>query len=105
MESAAEVRFFCLVKRAGDLPLPRGQRTFTVGNGEKVRVDFYFEAANLAVEIDSYERHGSTQTHHDRTSERATKLRGCGVRLVPFTPNEVKRTPERVVQALRRELR
>lgn len=104
MESAAEVRFFCLVRRAGDLPLPRGQRWLRVAAGERVRVDFYFEAAKLAVEIDSYERHASTQAHHDRTSERATKLRACGVRLVPFTPNEMRRSPERVMHALRREL-
>jgi hypothetical protein len=104
MESAAEVRFFCLVKQAGDLPLPRGQQWFSVADGERVRVDFYFEAANLAVEVDSYERHASTPADHDRTSDRATKLRGLGVRLVPFTPNELKKSPDRVLHALRREL-
>jgi hypothetical protein len=104
MDSAAEVRFFCLVKRAGDLPLPRGQRWFTVDGGERVRVDFHFESANLAVEIDSYERHASTAANHERTSARATKLRGCGVRVVAFTPNELRKSPERVLHALRREL-
>lgn len=104
MESAAEARFFCLVKQAGDLQLPRGQRWFTLPGGERVRVDFYFEAAQLAVEIDSYESHARTNNHYDRTSERATKLRACGVRLVPFTPNEVKKSPERVIHALKRSL-
>ncbi|MGP3926512.1 endonuclease domain-containing protein [Streptomyces sp. 8N616] len=84
---------------------PESQVSFTLPDGRTVRVDFYFPAEGLIVEIEGFTWHGTKQAH-EADAVRFNALLGCqGVRrLLRFTRNQVLFQPQTVVRTIQRAL-
>lgn len=83
LESALEVRFWRLLKRA-QLPLPNPAYEFRDDFGQPFHVDFAYPAHHLAIECDGYATHGTREAfENDRL--RAARLVALGWRVMPVT--------------------
>jgi hypothetical protein len=95
--SGLERRFLELVRRAG-LPLP-SMNLFVEG----FELDAYWPAERFAVELDTYDYHGSSTAYEaDRLRQEDLKL--AGIEMIRLTGIRMKREPTAVVRRLRRLL-
>jgi very-short-patch-repair endonuclease len=95
--SGLERRFRDLVRRSG-LPMPAAN-VFIEG----YELDAYWPAERFAVELDTYEYHGSPRAFEaDRVRQENLKL--AGVEIVRITGTRLEREPATVVRHLRRLL-
>lgn len=95
--SGLERRFLDLVKRAG-LPGPT-MNLFIEG----CELDAYWPAERFAVELDTYDYHGSPQAFEaDRIRQETLKL--AGIEIVRITGTRLDREPMTVMRRLRRLL-
>ncbi len=95
--SGLERRFLALVQRAG---LPRPSMNLFV---EGFELDAYWPAERFAVELDTYDYHGSpTAFEADRFRQEDLKL--AGIEMIRLTGIRMEREPTAVVQRLRRLL-
>jgi hypothetical protein len=98
-----ERRFLELVDRAG-FPRPETQHEFRTANGRFVaRVDFYFRAQRLVVEVSGQLGHASP-TERTRDAQRRNELQDLGVRVYEFTWDDVTERAAYVISQLRRLL-
>ena len=95
--SGLERRFLALVQRAG---LPRPSMNLFV---EGFELDAYWPAERFAVELDTYDYHGSpTAFEADRFRQENLKL--AGIEMIRLTGIRMEREPTAVVRRLRRLL-
>ncbi len=99
--SALEVRFIQLLRKYG---LPRPARQVSLGSGpNRQRVDFYWEAARIVVEVDGRSGHAREKTWR-LDVRRRTSLQAGGTRVLVFTYREICFEEADVVATLRRAL-
>jgi putative AbiEi antitoxin of type IV toxin-antitoxin system/uncharacterized protein DUF559 len=89
--SDVERRFLALVDAAG-LPLPA--TNYIVGAHE---LDAYWSAAGLAVELDTFETHG-TRASFESDRERDAELAAVGITVVRVTERRLDEEPEGVIR-------
>lgn len=95
--SGLERRFLDLVRRAG---LPQPRTNFFI---EGYELDAYWPDERFAVELDTYDYHGSPRAFEaDRIRQENLKL--AGIELVRITGNRLDREPATVMRRLRRLL-
>lgn len=84
---------------------PLSQVPFTAPNGRRIRVDFFFPAAGLVVEIEGYGFHGGRAAHRADV-ERFNDLGRCPEvrRMLRFTAADVFERPQRMVHTIRAAL-
>lgn len=92
--SGLEARFLALLAGAG-VELPEGQ----VDLGDEIwvgRVDFFWRAARLVVEIDS-DRYHTSALDRESDARRDTALRAAGFRVLRITEHRLREQPAEVV--------
>jgi very-short-patch-repair endonuclease len=94
IRSLAERRLLALVKAAA---LPRPAMNTWVG---EIEVDAYWERERFAVEIDSYEHHG-TRAAFERDPLRHENLKLIGIDSIRFTARRIEREPRQVAARLK----
>jgi very-short-patch-repair endonuclease len=95
--SGLERRFLALVRRAG-LPQP-SMNVYVEGH----ELDAYWPTERFAVELDTYDHHGSpTAFEVDRVRQESLKL--AGIEMIRLTGIRMDREPAAVTQRLRRLL-
>jgi very-short-patch-repair endonuclease len=95
--SGLERRFLALVRRAG---LPRPAMNIFV---EGYELDAYWDDVRFAVELDTYDYHGSHSAfENDRLRQEDLKL--AGIEMTRITGTRIAREPAAVIQRLRRLL-
>jgi len=95
--SGLERRFHELIQRSG---LPTPSMNFFV---EGYELDAYWPAERFAVELDTYDYHGSPRAFEaDRVRQESLKL--AGIEIVRITGSRIKREPATVMRRLRRLL-
>ena len=87
--SLSERRFLALVKNAG---LPRPAMNKWIG---EIEVDAYWERERFAVELDSFEFHGS-RAAFERDPLRHESLKLIGIDSIRFTARRIEREPDQV---------
>lgn len=97
-----ERRFLELVRLAG-LPTPRKQVVFRSGGEHVARVDFYFEAFDVVVEVSGQKGHASP-AERARDAQRRNELQDLGVRVFEYTFDDVTRRADMVRRTLRSRL-
>jgi very-short-patch-repair endonuclease len=95
--SGLERRVLDLIRAADGAPPATG---YNVGGHE---LDLYWPEERFAVEIDTYETHG-TRAAFERDRERDADLRAGGVEVERVTGLRIEREPEAVVRHILREL-
>jgi predicted transcriptional regulator of viral defense system/very-short-patch-repair endonuclease len=95
--SGLERRFLHLIRNAG-LPTP-SMNLFIEG----YELDAYWPAERFAVELDTYDYHGS-RTSFETDRQRQEDLKLAGIEMVRITGIRIKREPRSVVMRLRRLL-
>jgi very-short-patch-repair endonuclease len=65
--------------------------------------DAWWEAAGVAVEVDSREYHLSP-ADHERTLARHARMSACGITVLHFTPRQLRTEPARVIATIRSAL-
>lgn len=99
-ESELERRFLALLRRNG-LSQPLRQRVFEWQDAEKARVDFWYPAHDLIVEVDGRGFHARTAAfERDRRRDQLALM--AGVRTVRFTHRQVTKERDLVVEVVRR---
>lgn len=99
--SGLEARFLALLAGAG-IELPRGQ--VDLGAGIWVgRVDFFWRAEKLVVEIDS-DRHHTAKLDRESDARRDDALRAAGFRVLRITEHQLRERPAEVVSLVRAAL-
>jgi len=94
-----ERRFLELVRETG-LPTPRKQVVFRAGGRHVARVDFFFEAFNVVVEVSGQRGHASP-AERARDAQRRNELQDLGVRVFEYTFDDVTRRSDMVRRTLR----
>ncbi len=94
-----ERRFLELVRESG-LPTPRKQVVFRANSRHVARVDFFFEAANVVVEVSGQQGHASP-SERARDAQRRNELQDLGVRVFEYTFNDVIERSDMVRRTLR----
>jgi very-short-patch-repair endonuclease len=94
-----ERRFLELVRESG-LPTPRKQVVFRAGGRHVARVDFFFEAFNVVVEVSGQKGHASP-AERARDAQRRNELQDLGVRVFEYTFDDVTKRPDMVRRTLR----
>jgi very-short-patch-repair endonuclease len=95
--SGLERRFLELVREAG---LPRPSTGFNVAGYE---LDFYWPERCFAVELDTFETHG-TRAAFERDRLRQEELKLAGVEMTRVTGNRLEREPREVIERVARLL-
>lgn len=94
-----ERRFLELVREAG-LPTPRKQVVFRAGSRHVARVDFFFDAFGVVVEVSGQKGHASP-TERARDAQRRNELQDLGVRVFEYTFDDVTKRSDMVRRTLR----
>jgi very-short-patch-repair endonuclease len=105
-EGLPEDRFerrFLRVLRAAKLPVPHAQHWVTGPDGFKVRLDFAYPDARLAIEAQSYGWH-SDRRSWEKDRARIADLVSLGWRVIEVTWRQLCDDPLRVVQRIARAL-
>ncbi len=95
--SGLERRFLDLVLKAG---LPRPSTGFNVAGYE---LDVYWQEEHFAVELDTFETHGSRGAF-ERDRRRQEDLKLTGVEMIRVTGRRLEREPRQVVERVARLL-
>jgi hypothetical protein len=98
MRSGLERRFLDLVRAAG-LPMP-ATNCFVAGH----ELDAYWEDERFAVELDTYEFHGS-RAAFERDRLRHEDLTLAGIEMIRVTGHRIETEPQRVVGRLAEHLK
>ena len=93
-----ERRFLELVREAG-LPTPRKQVVFRSDGRHIARVDFFFEAFQMVVEVSGQKGHASP-AERARDAQRRNELQDLGVRVFEYTFDDVTKRSEMVRRTL-----
>lgn len=101
-ESGGEAKYWRLLKES-DLPTPALQAEIRTHRGPK-RVDAYWEAFRLAVEIDSREFHAK-EGAFERDQVRQNAIHACGEVIIRFSVNHVMSAPTWVLEDTELNLR
>lgn len=102
LESALEVRMWRVLKKAG-LPRPSAGYEFRDEHGQPGRIDLAYPEAQLAIECDGYEHHGTREAFEsDRL--RTTRLAALGWRVFQVTSRQLDQRPAKVVQLVKEAL-
>lgn len=100
-ESELEARFVALVDMAG---MAQPERQVVLGDGDRIgRVDFFFRAAGVVVEVDGRLGH-SALLDRQADARRDGALRAMGLQVVRFGWADVVLAPEATLACLRRSL-
>jgi hypothetical protein len=102
VRSATEAEFRDLVKRAG-LPMPMFNARLYAGDVLLAVADAWWPDAGVVAEIDSREWHLSAEDWQ-RTMRRHARMTAAGIRVLHFTPEQVRTAPVEVVTTLRAAL-
>ena len=102
LESALEVRMWRLLKKAG-LHRPSAGYEFRDEHGQPGRIDLAYPEAQVAIECDGYEHHG-TREAFESDRFRGTRLAALGWRVFPVTSRQLDERPARVVQLVKEAL-
>ncbi len=94
-----ERRFLELVREAG-LPTPRKQVVFRAGGRHLARVDFFFDAFGVIVEVSGQTGHASP-AERARDAQRRNELQDLGVRVFDYTVDDVTNRSDMVRRTLR----
>ena len=94
-ESANEERFLALCRAAG-LPRPEAGVWLTLPRGDRIRFDFFWRSAGVAIECDSWEFHGTRQAF-ERDRARDADAAALGIQTIRFTWRHLTHEPERVI--------
>ena len=98
-ESELEAMFLDLIVGAG-LAIPQSQVTFDWAPGEAGRVDFWYEAARLVVELDGRRFHARLEAfERDRRRDQLALMNDQ--RPVRFTHHQISDSPDEVVEVVR----
>jgi very-short-patch-repair endonuclease len=100
--SRFETRLLRMLKARG-LPPPKCQHRVELPSGRKVRVDFAYPEAMLAIEADSY-RHHSSLTDWSRDHVRNNGLMSLGWRVLPVTHQDLTVRPALIADQIARLL-
>ena len=94
-----ERRFLELVREAG-LPTPRKQVVFRTDGRHVARVDFFFDAFGVVVEVSGQKGHASP-AERARDAQRRNELQDLGVRVYEYTFDDVTKRSDMVRRTLR----
>ena len=94
-----ERRFLELVREAG-LPTPRKQVIFRADGRHVARVDFFFDAFGVVVEVSGQKGHASP-AERARDAQRRNELQDLGVRVYEYTFDDVTKRSDMVRRTLR----
>ena len=94
-----ERRFLELVREAG-LPTPRKQVVFRADGRHVARVDFFFDAFGVVVEVSGQKGHASP-AERARDAQRRNELQDLGVRVFEYTFDDVTKRSDMVRRTLR----
>lgn len=94
-----ERRFLELVRESG-LPTPRKQVVFRADSRHVARVDFFFEAFDVVVEVSGQQGHASP-AERARDAQRRNELQDLGVRVFEYTFDDVTKRSDMVRRTLR----
>ncbi len=100
--SPLERRFLELIRTAG-LPRPKTQAVFKKGNRHIARVDFFFEAAKVVIEVTGRLGHVS-DAERMRDAQRRNELQDLGLTVYEYTSTEVFDHPGIVADSVRERL-
>jgi len=91
-----------LIRRA-KIPAPVFNPKLYLGEEFIASPDAWWEAAGVAVEVDSREYHLSP-ADHERTLARHARMSACGITVLHFTPRQIRTEPQRVIATIRSAL-
>lgn len=97
--SAAEAELRALIIKAG-LELPLFNASVYDGDEFIAMPDAWYPELGIAIEVDSREWHLSPDDHR-KTLQRGNRMEKYLINVLRFTPNEIRREPERVVAEIR----
>ena len=89
--------------RRGRIPAPYFNAKLFAGEVFLAMPDAWWPAVGVAVEVDSREWHLSP-ADWERTLRRHAEMSAHGIIVLHFTPGQIKREPERVLEAIRKAL-
>ncbi len=102
-ESQNEERFLALCRAAG-LPRPAAGVWLTLPRGDRIRFDFLWRSAGLAIECDSWEFHRSRQAF-ERDRARDADVAALGIQTLRFTWRRLTDEPGQVIPVVAAVLR
>jgi len=102
VRSAVEAEFRDLVKRAG-LPMPMFNARLYAGDVLLAVADAWWPDAGVVAEVDSREWHLSAEDWQ-RTMRRHARMTAAGIRVLHFTPQQIRTQPVEVATTLRAAL-
>ncbi len=102
-ESAPEVDLMDLIKRAG-LPTPLYNPSLYLGSKFLARPDVWWREQSVAAEVDSREWHLGPEDW-EGTMSRHDRMVAAGIRVLHFTPRQIRAEPADVVSLIRSALR
>jgi hypothetical protein len=97
--SAAEAELRALIIKAG-LELPLFNASVYDGDEFIAMPDAWYPELGIAIEVDSREWHLSP-ADHSKTLQRGNRMEKYLINVLRFTPNQIRREPERVVAEIR----
>jgi very-short-patch-repair endonuclease len=104
IQSVAEAEFRELILAAG-LPVPRFNERLRRPDGSLLAVaDAWWPEARVAAEVDSREWHLSP-ADWERTMRRHNQMTAAGIRVLHFSPGQIRRDPRGVAAAIAGALR
>jgi very-short-patch-repair endonuclease len=103
VRSAPEAELMRLITRAR-LPVPLYNPRLFVGDKLLAIPDVWWPEAGLVVEVDSREWHFSP-TDWEATMLRHARLTAFGIRVLHFTPSQIRQKPQEVISTIRMALR
>lgn len=103
IRSAPEGDLMDLIK-ASNLPEPLYNPGLYVGGKLLAVPDAWWEAVGVAAEVDSREYH-FTQEDWEHTMQRGARMTAAGIRVLHFSPRQIRTQPAEVVGVIREALR
>jgi hypothetical protein len=103
IRSAPEGDLMDLIQRSG-LPQPVYNPSLYIGSVFLAKPDVWWEALGVAVEVDSREYHFD-EADWEATMQRHARMTAAGIRVLHFTPRQIRTEPAQVIAIIRDTLR
>jgi hypothetical protein len=100
--SSPEADLHDLIKRA-KLPMPEFNPRLYAGDEPIGSPDAWWQYAGVAAEVDSHEYHLSPEDH-ERTLARDARMRAFDIKVLHFTPRQIRTRPAQVIAAIKSAL-